>query len=252
MFRWIKMKAIILAAGFATRLGSLTDKTPKPLLKINGKPVINYIIKKIEEINDIDEIIIITNNKYYNDFFLWNNQNNFKIKIKLINDNVNNKEEKLGMVGDLIFSINHEKIVDDIILIGGDTYFDFSLSPIINFFSKKDGDVLVFNELSSFEEAQRFGVAIIDENNKIIKYEEKRQQPISKLACGLIFLFRRETLDLIRKFGSLEFNKDISEPLISCLIENKKIYAYIEKEKYVDIGTLEALKKLDPETYGIA
>jgi glucose-1-phosphate thymidylyltransferase len=244
------MKAIILTAGFATRLGSFSKDIPKPLLNIKGKPVINYIIEKIIEVKEIDEIIIVTNNKYYDNFVLWSKNNLFSIKIDIINDNVNHKEEKLGMVGDLIFSINKKNLEEDFILIGGDTYFEFSLVPIVNFFHKKDGEVLVFNELVSLEEAQRFGVALIDENNKITQYEEKKAVPISKLACGLIFLFKKETLNFIREFDKLGLNKDISEQLISLLVKEKKVYAYVEKEKYTDIGTLDSLKRLDPQTYG--
>ena len=73
------MKAIILAAGYATRLYPLTKDKPKALLPIAGKPIISHIIEKIHKIPDIDEIIITSNAIFYKQFNSWlkENQNQF-------------------------------------------------------------------------------------------------------------------------------------------------------------------------------
>ena len=60
------MKVIILAAGYATRLYPLTKDKPKPLLEVGGRPIVDHIIKNIEKIDDVDEIFIVTNDKFYN------------------------------------------------------------------------------------------------------------------------------------------------------------------------------------------
>ena len=65
------MKALILCAGFATRLYPLTENFPKPLLKIKDKPIIEYLLEKISLINEIDEIYIVTNKKFYPHFKAW-------------------------------------------------------------------------------------------------------------------------------------------------------------------------------------
>ena len=65
------MKAIILVAGYATRLYPLTLNTPKALLPINGKAIVDYIIDQIEKIDDIDEIYVVTNHKFSNNFNVW-------------------------------------------------------------------------------------------------------------------------------------------------------------------------------------
>ena len=65
------MDAIILAAGYATRLYPLTENTPKPLLNVAGKPIIEHIIRKLEQINPIDKIYIVTNDKFEQHFTKW-------------------------------------------------------------------------------------------------------------------------------------------------------------------------------------
>ena len=62
------MKAILLVAGYATRLYPLTLNTPKALLPINGKAIADYIIDQIEKISDVDEIYVVTNHKFADDF----------------------------------------------------------------------------------------------------------------------------------------------------------------------------------------
>ena len=65
------MKAILLAAGYATRLYPLTRNQPKPLLEVSGKAILDYIIEKMERVNTIDEIVIVTNDKFTVHFEEW-------------------------------------------------------------------------------------------------------------------------------------------------------------------------------------
>ena len=61
----------MLAAGYATRLYPLTENTPKPLLDVAGKPIIEHIIRKIEQIGNINKIYIVTNDKFEQHFRKW-------------------------------------------------------------------------------------------------------------------------------------------------------------------------------------
>ena len=65
------MKALILAAGYATRLYPLTKEYPKPLLKVKNKPIIDYILNKLKLIKELNEIIVVTNSKFIARFREW-------------------------------------------------------------------------------------------------------------------------------------------------------------------------------------
>ena len=73
------MKCLILAAGYATRLYPLTENFPKPLLEVNGKTILDYLIDDLEEGNNIDEYIVVSNHKFIDIFRKW--KNNDKITI---------------------------------------------------------------------------------------------------------------------------------------------------------------------------
>ena len=64
------MKCIILAAGYATRLYPLTKDKPKPLLEVAGKPILQHILEKVEQVSAVDKIYIVTNDKFYNVFMI--------------------------------------------------------------------------------------------------------------------------------------------------------------------------------------
>lgn len=81
-----KMKCIILAAGYAKRLYPLTKNTAKPLLKVGDKSILDHIIEKVEKVDLVDEVFIVTNEKFYPDFVNWGAGYIGGKLIKVIND----------------------------------------------------------------------------------------------------------------------------------------------------------------------
>ncbi len=102
------MKSIILAAGYGTRLYPLTLNQPKPLLEVAEKPMVEHILSKIEGVDDVDEIFIVTNNKFYNHFVEWLKSYSSNKKIKIVNDMTKSNEDRLGSIGDVSFVIEKE------------------------------------------------------------------------------------------------------------------------------------------------
>jgi len=231
------MKAIILAAGFATRLYPITEKKAKPLLKIKNKPIVDYILEKIKEIKDINEIIIISNNKFYNDFLEWGK----KKDVKIINDGVNSNEERLGSIGDLAFAIKKEKLNEDLLVISGDNLFNFSLEAPFKIFKKKKKDVVVLYDIKSLEDAKRFGVAIV-KNSLLSDFEEKPSNPKSTLCSTGIYFYRKETIALINQFVKEEKNIDYPGLFLQHLYSRIPVYAYITEDKWFDIGAIKTLQ----------
>ena len=117
------MEAIILAAGYSTRLYPLTENMPKSLLDVAGKPIIEHIIKKLEMIADLDTIHIITNDKFEQHFSKWLKSFDSTKKIEIINDKTKGNEERLGALGDVHYAIEAKNIDDDILIVAGDNLF---------------------------------------------------------------------------------------------------------------------------------
>ena len=117
------MKAIILAAGYATRLYPLTINTPKALLPINKKPIIDYIVDELNTISEIDEIYVVTNRRFAQHFTDWAKTAPGKTPISVLDDGTTSDENKKGAVGDIGFVIAEKKIDDELLVIAGDNFF---------------------------------------------------------------------------------------------------------------------------------
>jgi len=242
------MKTIILAAGFGTRLYPLTKDTPKSLLTVKEKPVLNYIIEKVNDVKEVDNIYIVVNDKFYEKFSKWleNNKSKFNKDIELVNDKTKSNEERLGGVRDLGLVLDEKKIYDDILVLAGDSLFDFSLSEMVDFFNKKKGVVNAAYELDSLEKAKRFGVLELDENDMIKSFEEKPYEPKSNTISLACYIFPREKIDYIKEYTGSEKLKEGPGYLIKDLIENGEgVFGYRVEGRHFDIGTKEDYEKAD-------
>ena len=238
------MKALILAAGYATRLYPLTENQPKPLLEVAGRPIMEHIISKIEKIDDIREILIVTNHRFYDQFRIWLNRFESPKKIKLINDGTLNNSDRLGAVGDINFVLKEEDVDEDLLVIGGDNLFGFFLQDFVNAFSKHGSSVLAFHDLKDIEKVRkRFGVGIL-QGSRVINFEEKPANPRSTLAATACYLFRKDDLKLVEELVE-RGGADAPGHLVKWLVQKSEVHGFVFDEHWFDIGSFESLKEAE-------
>jgi len=243
------MKAIILAAGYATRLFPLTKDKAKPLLLINDKPMIDYIMEKIEELGIID-VFVVTNAKFTSQFEEWAKDYKGKAEnITIINDNTNSNDDRLGAIGDIQYTIKEGKIDDDILVIGGDNLFKFSLKEAYDLFKKKNKSTIVAYDVGELELAKKYGVIELDSSKKVLSFVEKPEHPKSTSCAICVYFYPQETLKLIDKYLTDGNNPDAPGNMPAWLIENDEVYAESFNEPWYDVGGFESLKKAK-EDYG--
>jgi len=243
------MDSIILAAGYATRLHPLTENTPKPLLKVAEKPLIEHILNKLEELDIINKIYIVTNDKFEDNFKKWLHNFDAKKPIEIVNDGTKSNDDRLGALGDIHYTIKTKNIKEDILVVAGDNLFELSLQEIVNIFKKKGHNVIVLHDVKDLELAKNYGVVTV-ENNIVINFEEKPISPKSTLISTGIYLFPRKTLSLINKYISQGNNPDKSGSFIEWLHKRDKVYAYITNETWYDIGNFEQLEQANKHFKG--
>src|SRR5690625_3855178 len=176
------MKCIILAAGYATRLYPLTKNTAKPLLEVAGKPILKHILEKVERIDVIDDIYIVTNDKFYSDFVNWVNNNPSEKEITVINDQTTTNDNRLGAIADIQYVIQKEKLAEDVLVLAGDNLFDFELTDFVDFYHTTKADCITTHQLDDVEEIKRTGVVEVNDNKIVTSFEEKPEHPKSNLA----------------------------------------------------------------------
>ncbi len=236
------MKALVLAAGYATRLHPLTENKPKHLLEVGGKAILGHIIDKINQVKEVSEIYIVTNHRFYDTFRIWLNHYPSPKKVKLIDDGTINNEDRLGAVGDINFVLKEESITEDLLVIAGDNLFGFSLAKFVTFFKEKNTPIVAFRDLKDVEKVRgKFGVGIL-EGNKLTQFEEKPLKPQSTLAATACYIFPHRDLSLVER--SIEQKKaDNTGDLIKYLVKESDVHGFVFTEHWFDIGSPESFQE---------
>jgi glucose-1-phosphate thymidylyltransferase len=234
------MKAIILAGGFAKRMWPLTLEKPKPLLPVAGKPMIEHVLEKVLPIEGIDQIYITTNKKFEPVFREWLEASASREKIQLFIEETGSEEEKLGSIGALNHILEREGIDDDVLVLAGDNLFQDQFQGLLDFFKEKGTMVFGLHELENHTLLPKMGIVSIDNSGKVTEFEEKPESPKSNLVSTALYLIPRNQLPLIREYIQAGENPDTFGHLMSWLHKRIPIHGFVFKNKWIDIGSMEA------------
>lgn len=240
------MKNIVIAAGYATRLGELTKNFPKPLLKIGNNTILGRMLDDIDAIPDIDEHIIITNHKFAHIFNEWKDQQSYTKPITIIDDGTETNDTRLGAVCDLLFAMDKLQIDDDLLVVAADNLLFFSFRDFVDFAKTKGTSCIICHDQPSIDKLQRTGVVVLDENNKVLNMEEKPEQPKSHWAVPPFYIYKKHDLDLVRHSVENGCGKDAPGNLAHYMVEHTVMHAWpmagTGENLRFDIGSLDTYK----------
>ena len=211
------MEAIILAGGFGTRLKHVVSDVPKPMAPINDKPFLEYIFEDLNK-KGVTHVVLAVG------YMKEKIEEYFKYQYKNIEISYSEENSPLGTGGAIKKAVSKCR-EEDIFIINGDTFYDVDLEKMRKFhIENKSSLTIAVKEMENFD---RYGSLII-ENNKIIKFEEKKPMSKGKINGG-IYLIKKNIFQGIEQ-ESFSFEKEI--------LENEKIekYAYESNGYFIDIG----------------
>ena len=246
------MKNIVLAAGYATRLGELTKNFPKPLLKIGNNTILGRMLDDIDAIDDITEHIIVTNHKFAPIFEQWATEQHYSKPITIIDDGTETNDTRLGAVNDLLLVLNTPSMRENpegILVVAADNLLFFSFREFIDFAKQKDTSCIMCHEQPSLEKLQRTGVAELDSNNKVLGIEEKPQNPKSHWAVPPFYIYLKNDLELVRHSVENGCGKDAPGNLAHYMVEHTTMHAWQMTAGRFDIGSLDTYNEA-VEKYG--
>lgn len=237
------MKNIVIAAGYATRLGELTKNFPKPLLKIGNNTILGRMLDDIDTIDDITEHIIITNHKFAGIFGDWAKAQHYTKPITIVDDGTETNETRLGAVCDLLVAMEKLHIDDDLLVVAADNLLFFSFQEYVDFAKAKNTSCIMCHEQPSIEKLQRTGVVELDENNCVLSMEEKPQVPKSHWAVPPFYIYLKKDLDLVRHSVENGCGKDAPGNLAHYMVGHTTMHAWPMSAGRFDIGSIDTYEE---------
>lgn len=243
------MKCLVLAAGYATRLYPLTENFPKPLLKVGGKTILDWLLDDINTARTVDEYVVISNHKFAAHFEAWAKEKAQRITV--VDDGTETNETRLGAVCDILFAIDKLKLDDEMLVIAGDNVLDFSLTKFIQYAREKGTSCIMRYFEADNARLLKSGIVEVDGNDRIISMEEKPSQPRSHWVCPPFYYYTREDARLVRKGIESGCGTDAPGSYIAWLSTQTPVHAMEMPGRRYDIGNLESYEKVKGEYKGI-
>lgn len=241
------MKVILLAAGYATRLYPLTLNCPKPLLPIAGCPMLEHILRALQRLQTIEEVIVVTNSKFASHFqawaqkfdSLWNGK-----KVTIVDDLTTDDTNKRGAVGDIHFVLNQLNITEDILVLAGDNLFEKDLGSFWQVCQQRQtAPVVGVYDVGSLDLVKKYSSVCVDEEGRITAFEEKPAHPQSTWSAIALYYYPASSLHWIQQYIDEGNNPDQPGRLVAWLYSRTPIYTWQVDGFWYDIGSKESLEE---------
>lgn len=240
------MHAVVLAAGYATRLRPLTDTVAKPLLPLAGRPMLDYLAEKIDEVGEVEALHVVTNSRFAPDFEAWARARPGRLAVRVHDDGTSSNTDRLGAIGDLRFVIEQAGLEgDDLLVVAGDNLFDFSLEDYVEFWRSRGGSAIGVHDVGDRALARQYGVVELDGNDRVISLVEKPEEPASTLASIAAYLFPGEHAALVRDYLDGGNPPDQPGRFVVWLYPRAPVHGYRFQGEWLDIGDRSQLLEAD-------
>ena len=232
------MKVIFLCAGYATRLYPLTLNQPKPLLPISDRPILEWILDRVQALDEVEVVYVVTNHRFAGHFKKWADGFDAPWPVEIVDDQTTSNETRLGAIGDLAYVISQKKIGhEDQLVIAGDNFFDFDLKQFVTYAkSRRPSPVIAVFDVQDRELAKQYGLVCLNPEGQVIEFLEKPENPPTTLAsCGLYWL-PAESRVLLDRYLAARHNSDQPGHYMRWLAETSSLFAIPLKGHWLDIG----------------
>jgi len=237
----LRMKCLILAAGYATRLYPLTENFPKPLLEVAGKPILDWLIEDLDKTGLINEYVVVSNHKFAHIFEDWAKE---RKNITVLDDGTTSNDTRLGAVRDILLAIDSKEIDEDLLVMAGDNLLSFSLQSFLSYAQSKNTTCIMRYYEPDESRLHKCGVAEVDASGLILSMEEKPANPKSHWCCPPFYFYKKSDLKFFEQGIAEGCGTDAPGSFIAWLSTKTRVHAYEMPGPRYDIGTLESYEQV--------
>lgn len=243
-----EMIAMLLAGGQGSRLGVLTSKVAKPAVAFGGKyriidfPLSNCINSGIDTVGVLTQYQPLRLNSHIGIGIPWDLDRNIGgVSVLPPYEKSGNSEWYTGTANAIYQNIDYidQYNPDYVLILSGDHIYKMDYEVMLDYHKSKNADITIAAMPVPMEEANRFGIVVTDEDNRINDFQEKPEHPKSNLASMGIYIFRwstlKEALIKLKNQSNCDFGKHI---IPYCFEKQDRIFAYEYNGYWKDVGTL--------------
>ncbi len=241
------MICILLAAGYATRLYPLTKNTPKALLQVGDKTVLDRILENVDASCNVDRYVLVTNSRFAHIFTDWSVCAAYSAPIEILDDGTDTEEHRRGAVSDLLFAIEEKALFDDLLVMAVDYFVDFVIGDFVQYAREKNASCILRYKENDVSILRNSGVMSVNTDDRIIHMEEKPAEPFDVWCAPPFYYYVKRDLPLILRSVSLGCPKDAPGNLAKWLSEQTDVYAMLMSGRHYDIGDLSSYYNVQKE-----
>ena len=234
----MSITAVLLAAGYATRLYPLTSDRPKALLPLGQGVILDAVLRALEPVADLGARILVTNHRFATQFQKW--QRASKADVRILDDGTETPQTRLGAIRDLALARGLADAADDLLVVGTDNLFRWSLAEFV---SRAQGyrpqPSIALWQAPPSADATQFGVVLRDRTSRITSFVEKSPQPPSREVALCVYYFPAAMGGQITRFLDEGGSADAPGYFIEWLVGRGAVYGIMMDGAWYDIGSLE-------------
>ena len=242
------MKAIVLAAGYATRLYPLTESVAKPLLPVGRRPMIDYLLDRLGEVDELDGVHVVTNHKFADSFLRWAETHEATgVHVDVHDDGTTSEDDRLGAIGDIQYVVAQAGLEhDDLLVVAGDNLFDFNVTDYVRWWrGKGEASAVALYDVGDLELVRKYSTVELDDDDRLVGFVEKPEQPESTLVATATYLFHRDHVPLVARYLDDGNSPDQPGRFVAWLVPRAPVYGYRFEGEWRDIGDAEQLLEAD-------
>lgn len=233
------MRAVFLAAGFATRLMPLTANCAKPLLEVGGEPMLTRLLRQVEATGEVREAVVVINARFHDDFERWRERLETSIDVALVNDGATADENRLGAVADLELALNRAPFSGSAsgwLVLAGDNLLDFGLGPYVDRFRSSGRAQLIVRETEIPGPPHKYNEVRLDDAGRVLSFREKPERSETGTAAIAVYVLPPELPQLVGEHLASGGERDAPGHLIEGLVARVPFEASPIGGRWFDIG----------------
>jgi glucose-1-phosphate thymidylyltransferase len=244
------MNAVLLCAGFATRMYPLTRNFPKPLLPVADRPVVDYLLEQIAGLPSIRAVHLVSNARFHDHFRRWRDNHCEQetwggLDIEVHNDGCLDNDSRLGAAGDLALALKLIGAPDKILVSGGDNIYRFALAPLWSDFLRGGEHRVVALAETEPAKLHKTGVLEFGDNDRVLRLHEKPEVPPSQWICPPLYFFQASVWKELDAFLATSADNDAPGHFIDYLCTTSRVKGFRLNSSRLDIGSIDSYQFAD-------